>query len=92
MARRASLKLDSKGLNAAMDKIIAPQLESAAKKVAASIPHPTATQMGLDRNGRPVAMLAITTANGLAIQARTGVLTRAAAEQGLDIHRYPSPT
>jgi hypothetical protein len=92
MAKKASLKLDSKGLDKAMQAVIAPQLEAAAKKVAAAIPRPTAVQMGLDRNGRPLAMVAITTPNGLAIQARTGVLTRAAAEQGMDIHRYPPPS
>ncbi|MCT1710710.1 hypothetical protein M3B38_01740 [Dietzia cinnamea] len=92
MARRASLKLDSKGLEKAMQTVIAPQLEEAAKKVAAAVPRPTAVQMGLDRNGRPLAMVAITLPNGLAIQARTGVLTRAAAGQGMDIHRYPPPS
>ena len=92
MARKASLKLDSKGLNKALEQIIAPKLEAAARKTAAAIPYTTAVEMGLDRNGRPLAMLAIARPNGLAIQAKTGILTRAAAEQGMDIHRYPGAT
>ena len=91
MTKKASLRLDPKGLNKAMQSIIAPQLESAAHKVADAVPRDTAVEMGLDRNGRPVAMVAIALPNGLAIQARTGALTRAAAENGMDIHRYPRP-
>jgi hypothetical protein len=43
----------------------------------------------MDRNGRPVAMVALTEPNGLAIQAKHGTLTRSAAEEGADVHRYP---
>lgn len=89
MAEKSSLRLDPGGLNKAL-QALAPQIEAVAKKVADGVPSAqTGVQMGLDRTGRPVAMVAITEAKGLAIQARTGALTRAAAAQGLDIHRYP---
>lgn len=89
-ARKAKLKLDSAGLNKAMAKTVAPMLEEAAKEVTAGISgYSTGVQSGLDRNGRPVAYAAITEPHGMAIQAKHGTLTRAAAEQGLDIHRYP---
>lgn len=89
MARKAQLQLDSKGLNKLLQLVAAPQLKEAADKVAAGVGASTGVEMDTDRNGRPVAMVAITQPNGLAIQARTGALTRAAARQGLDIHRYP---
>ena len=90
MARKPKLKLDPVGLNKALDEIISPQLEQKAKAVTSGISGlSTGVEMGLDRNGRPVAYAAITEPNGLAIQAKRGTLTRAAAVQGLDIHRYP---
>lgn len=42
----------------------------------------------VDRNGRPVSMVTIAHASGLARQAKDGVLTRAAASAGLDVKRY----
>lgn len=90
MARKPKLKLDSAGLNKALQKSVAPQLKEVGEKVAAGIPGAeTGVELGLDRNGRPVVRVAITQPDGLEIQARTGVLTRSAAQQGLDIHRYP---
>lgn len=90
-ARKAKLKLDSAGLNKVLAKVVAPDLEAAAKKVTAGVSgYSTGVQMGLDRNGRPVAYAAITEPHGMAVQAKNGTLTRAAAAQGLDIHRYPA--
>lgn len=87
---KPKLRLDSNGLNKALQVVVAPQLEQVAKAVAAGIPeHATGVETGTDRNGKPVAYAAITEPRGLAVQATTGALTRAAAEQGLDIHRYP---
>lgn len=89
MAKKASLRLDSKGLNKAL-QALAPQIQAVGQKVADGVPNAqTGVEMGLDRNGRPLVMVAITEPKGLALQARTGALTRAAAAQGLDIHRYP---
>lgn len=90
MARKAKLKLDPVGLNKALAAAIGPDLEQAANRVTAGISkYSTGVQSGLDRNGRPVAYAAITEPQGMAIQAKHGTLTRAAAEAGLDIHRYP---
>lgn len=93
MAKKPSLRLDPKGLQKALDVVIAPQLEAVGHEVADGVAGAsTGVEMGKDRNGRPLAMVAITEAKGLAMQARTGALTRAAAAQGLDIHRYPGAT
>ena len=69
---------------------LAPQLESKAQSVAGSVEGdvPVTVTMKTDRNGRPVAMVALAHAKGLAMQAKHGTLTRAAASQGLDVHRY----
>lgn len=89
-ARKPKLKLDSAGLNKALAASVGPDLERAAKQVTGAITdHDTSVSLGLDRNGRPVAYATITEPHGLAIQAKHGTLTRAAAEAGLDIHRYP---
>lgn len=89
MAKKGSLRLDSKGLNKVLQDL-APQLLEVGKKVADGVSGAkTGVELGMDRNGRPLVMVAITEPKGLALQARSGVLTRAAAAQGLDIHRYP---
>jgi len=49
---------------------------------------PVTVTMKTDRNGRPVALVTLAHAKGLAMQAKYGTLTRAAASQGLDVHRY----
>lgn len=41
-----------------------------------------------DRNGRLTKMIVLAEPNGTLQQAKNGVLTRAAAGAGLDVHRY----
>jgi len=69
---------------------LAPQLESKAQAVAGSVDGdvPVTVTMKTDRHGRPVALVTLAHAKGLAMQAKHGTLTRAAASQGLDVHRY----
>ena len=69
---------------------LAPQLESKAQAVAGSVEGdvPVTVMMKTDRHGRPVALVTLAHAKGLAMQAKHGTLTRAAASQGLDVHRY----
>lgn len=69
---------------------LAPQLASKAQAVAGAVDGdvPVTVTMKTDRNGRPVALVTLAHAKGLAMQAKYGTLTRAAASQGLDVHRY----
>lgn len=67
-----------------------PDLEAKANEVANSITGvETTVTMRKDRNGRPVALVTLAEAKGIAMQAKHATLTRAAAAQGLDVHRYP---
>lgn len=68
--------------------LLEPQLEKTGKSVANKINAETTVTMKRDDNGRPVAMVTIAEAKGLALQAKHGTLTKAAAQEGLDIHRY----
>lgn len=88
---KGRLKLDSRGLNAALNTYVTPALERAAKQVESNLPsgYRTGVVMGKDRTGRPRAMIAVMEPFGLQAQAKRGLLTRAAAKAGLDIHRYP---
>lgn len=69
---------------------LAPQLESKAQAVAGAVQGdvPVTVTTKSDRHGRPVALVTLAHAKGLAMQAKQGTLTRAAASQGLDVHRY----
>lgn len=69
---------------------LTPQLAAKAQAVAGSVDGdvPVTVTMKTDRQGRPVALVTLAHAKGLAMQAKHGTLTRAAASQGLDVHRY----
>lgn len=69
---------------------LAPQLESKAQAVAGAVQGdvPVTVTVKTDSHGRPVALVTLAHAKGLAMQAKHGTLTRAAASQGLDVHRY----
>lgn len=90
MARREELRLSKRGVAEAL-KLVVPDLERAAREVQSHVPagYKVGIVIESDRNGRPVAMIAIMEPWGLAAQAKHGVLTRAAAAAGLDVHRYP---
>lgn len=69
------------------------ELEAVTRAVAAAVDVPegveVVTKVDRDRTGRPRGMVTIAHPSGIALQAKHGVLTRAAAAQGLDIRRYP---
>lgn len=69
---------------------LAPQLAAKAQAVASAVDGdvPVTVTQKTDRKGRPVALVTLAHAKGLAMQAKHGTLTRAAASQGLDVHRY----
>ena len=67
---------------------LAPELEAAAKRVASNIDGKTGVRMQRDRQGRPVAMVTLQEPGGIARQVKNGVMTRAAAQAGLDVKRY----
>lgn len=69
---------------------LAGDMEAVAKAAAESITDvKTTVTMKRDGGGRPVAMLTLAEAKGIAHQAKYGTLTRAAASQGLRVVRYP---
>lgn len=68
--------------------ILEPELEKTGKAVANKVDADTTVTMKRDQNGRPVAMVTIAEARGLALQAKHGSITKAAAQEGLDVHRY----
>ena len=61
-----------------------------AESVRARVPGdvPVSVQQRTGENGRPVSLVTITHASGLARQAKHGALTRSAAELGLEVTRY----
>lgn len=73
------------------------QLEKAGEAVAASL-RSTASgrdgapevivSSGNDRNGAPKVLVLLAEPDGVAQQVKSGVVTRAAAANGLDVHRY----
>lgn len=71
-------------------KTIEPALDEVAEKVADSITGVEVTVTARDdEEGRPVRLVTLAEAKGIAMQAKHGTLTRAAALQGLDVVRYP---
>ena len=72
--------------------LMVPVVSDAGRRIAGRVPAERASADSRDkrdRNGRPVALVALTEPNGVAIQSKYGTLTRAAAEEGADVHRYP---
>lgn len=61
-----------------------------AESVRAKVPDdvPVSVQQHTNENGRPASLVTITHASGLSRQAKYGVLTRSAAELGLEVTRY----
>lgn len=83
------IELDPAGIREVWG-ILEPQLDVAGKSIASQLPadQNPGTLMKRDKNARPVCLVAMRTPEALMVQAKTGVLTRAAAGMGLDVHRY----
>lgn len=72
------------------EEMLVPQLESKGREVSSNVSsqYETGVLVRKDRNGRPVALVSLMHPNGVLIQAKDGVLTRAAAQAGLKTGRY----
>lgn len=89
-SRKPFLKLDKKQI-AAVVQSTAPAVGAVARNVASSVDHwdhPVNVYDTKNEKGRPVSLVVLSHPSALAAQAKYGVLTRAAAKQGLDVHRW----
>ena len=87
----AKIQLSTTGLEQWIQENTLPLLEAAAEEMVKNIPDgvEVLTKGGVGENGRPFAMVTIAEPKGVAMQAKHGTLTKAAAAAGLDITRYP---
>lgn len=87
----AKIQLSTTGLEQWIRENTLPLVEAAAEEMVKNIPDnvEVLTKSGVGENGRPFAMVTIAEPKGVAMQAKHGTLTRAAAAAGLDITRYP---
>ncbi|MGN0095043.1 MAG: hypothetical protein ACI38U_03165 [Corynebacterium sp.] len=92
MARNEHLKVvvTERGARAAF-RMLAPVTSSAAKNIGNRIParYQVGVRDEVNRSGRPTSLVTLMEVNALAIQAKHGTVTRAAAEEGAEITRYP---
>ena len=72
----------------ALEQKLTPQLRETADAVAAGIDGETLVRMQPNDSGRLTAIVYLAEPGGAAKQAKHGVLTRAAAAQGLVVRRY----
>lgn len=93
MAGKVRFKMTERGFNELMQTHFSHVVEHAgtlvAEKVRAGLPSgvEVGTVSGIGRNGRPYSLVTVMHPMGLAVQAKRGVLTRAALATGLDVHR-----
>lgn len=86
--RKAKVTINHKGLMAAKLRLLADDVEAAGRSIAGNVSgYSTGVQTETNRDGDPVALVALTEPNGVAIEAKTGVLSRAARSAGLKVHR-----
>lgn len=87
----AKIQLSTTGLEQWIQENTLPLLEAAAEEMVKNISDgvEVLTKSGVGENGRPFAMVTIAEPKGVAMQAKHGTLTKAAAAAGLDITRYP---
>ncbi|MGO3084263.1 hypothetical protein [Ancrocorticia populi] len=90
MAKRPTVRLNppSPELQKVLTETSKPALKAAADAVAAGVKAPTNVSVFNNKEGRAVAVVTIIHPKGLAMQAKHGELTRAAAAQGLEVKRY----
>lgn len=90
MASRPRVVLNRKAVLSWLNQVSPPVLEKVANAIAGRITGvPVSVTLRKNRQGRPVALITLTHAKGLASQAKHGTLTRAAAHEGVDVRRYP---
>ncbi|MFS0140294.1 hypothetical protein ACL1FJ_00700 [Corynebacterium striatum] len=94
---KLSWKLDKDGVAELLRQQYTPVLrdkaEAVADSVRAQVPEDVPVEVfdGVGRNKHPYSMVVIMHPSGIARQAKHGTLTRAAAQQGLKVRRYPLP-
>lgn len=94
MNDKAQLMFDSKALAKHMREQLAKPVHDKAVKVQhwieSNVPEDVdvVVRDDINEDGRPVSLVQIQHASGLARQANDGVMTQAAAQEGLDIRRY----
>lgn len=91
MASKFKFRLNSPGVAAWMAANLPGPVMAAAQEMAGNIDGdlPVSVRLTSSKSdGRPVGLVTITHAKGLASQAKHGTLTRAAAQAGLDVTRY----
>lgn len=92
MAKAGKPKFKLSGDFAEWSQLVRGDVSRAAERVAASVNVPDAVPVSVTHktgdDGRPVSLVTIAHASGLARQAKYGTLTRAAAENGLEVTRY----
>ena len=73
-------------------QLVRGDVSAAAERVASSMDVPSDIPVSVTHktgnDGRPVSIVTLAHASGLARQAKRGTLTRAAAENGLEVTRY----
>lgn len=91
---KSKLIFNSKGINKLLTENYSSVIEDKAKNVARTVKNkvpedvPVVVRSDINEKGRPASIVQIQHASGLARQAKDGVLTQSAAENGLDIKRY----
>lgn len=89
-SRKPFLKLDEKQIGRILQNT-KPLVHETAKAVAGNVQgwdKPVDVYDTVSKTGRPVSLVVLSHPSALAVQAKHGVLTRAAAAQGLDVHRW----
>lgn len=91
MAKKMFIKLPDSWFEQ-VEEAMVPDLEAAAREVAGNIPseYESGVLSRRDRNGRPVVLVTLMEPHAALLQARYGILTRAAAQAGIKTGRYPS--
>ena len=92
MAKAGKPKFKLGGDFAEWSQLVRGDVSAAADRVASSVDVPSDVKVSVTNktgdDGRPVSLVTIEHASGLARQAKYGTLTRAAAENGLEVTRY----
>lgn len=92
MAKAGKPRLKLGGDFAEWSQLVRGDVSAAAGRVASSMDVPSDIPVSVTHktgdDGRPVSIVTIAHASGLARQAKHGTLTRAAAENGLEVTRY----
>lgn len=92
---KPTIVVDSAGLMQYARENLPDKIHAAGEEVAESVRQKVPEDVEvvvndhINENGRPVSVVTIAHASGLARQARDGVLTRSVLENGYDVTEYP---